>query len=94
MPSGLHEVITELFRNRPALAAEVLERCLHLDMPEYKDRFFRLHAIYRTDAPPGPAGSWLIDRFVAQANVAAEIGGRGSRLRARSDRRKTSRSAR
>jgi len=67
---------------------------VQIDMPEYKDRFFRLHAIYRTDAPPGPAGSWLIDRFVAQANVAAEIGGRGSRLRARSDRRKTSRSAR
>jgi hypothetical protein len=37
MPSGLHEVITELFRSRPALAAEVLERCLHLDVPEYKE---------------------------------------------------------
>lgn len=37
MPSGLHEVITELFRHRPALAAEVLERCLHLDVPEYKE---------------------------------------------------------
>jgi hypothetical protein len=32
----------------------------------------RLHAIYRTDAPPGPAGSWLIARFEAQATAAAE----------------------
>src|SRR5262249_32514677 len=43
-----------------------------LDMREYKDAFLRLHAIYRTDTPPGPAGSWLIDRFVAQAEAASE----------------------
>ena len=40
---------------------------VQLDMPEYKDGFLRLHAIYRTDTPPGPAGAWLIARFVAQA---------------------------
>jgi hypothetical protein len=39
---------------------------VQLDLPEYKDGFIRLHAIHRTDAPPGPAGSWLIARFVAQ----------------------------
>src|SRR5262245_43775102 len=43
-------------------------RLVRLDMPEYKDGFLRLHAIYRTDTPPGPAGAWLIDRFVAQAS--------------------------
>jgi DNA-binding transcriptional LysR family regulator len=47
-------------------------RLVQLDMREYKDGFLRLHAIYRTDTPPGPAGSWLIDRFVAQAGVASE----------------------
>ena len=47
-------------------------RLVQLDMREYKDAFMRLHAIYRTDTPPGPAGSWLIDRFVAQANMASE----------------------
>ena len=47
-------------------------RLVRLDMREYKDAFMRLHAIYRTDTPPGPAGSWLIDRFVAQANMASE----------------------
>ena len=47
-------------------------RLVRLDMPEYKDGFIRLHAIYRTDTPPGPAGSWLIARFVAQAEDTAE----------------------
>jgi DNA-binding transcriptional LysR family regulator len=42
-------------------------RLVRLDIPEYKDGFIRLHAIYRTDTPPGPAGSWLIARFAAQA---------------------------
>ena len=41
-------------------------RLVQLDLPEYKDGFIRLHAIHRTDTPPGPAGSWLIARFVAQ----------------------------
>jgi DNA-binding transcriptional LysR family regulator len=46
-------------------------RLVRLDMPEYKDGFVRLHAIYRTDTPPGPAGAWLIARFVAQTAAAA-----------------------
>jgi DNA-binding transcriptional LysR family regulator len=48
-------------------------RLVHLDLPEYKDGFIRLHAIYRTDTPPGPAGSWLIARFVAQVEGAAKV---------------------
>src|SRR5258705_4202868 len=47
-------------------------RLVQLDVPEYKDGFVRLHAIYRTDTPPGPAGSLLIARFVAQADEAGE----------------------
>jgi len=42
--------------------------------PEYKDGFLRLHAIYRTDTPPGPAASWLIARFKTQAEVTAKFG--------------------
>ena len=34
-------------------------RLVRLDMHEYKDGIMRLHAIYRTDTPPGTAGSWL-----------------------------------
>jgi DNA-binding transcriptional LysR family regulator len=40
---------------------------VHLDMPELRSGSIRLYAIYRTDTPPGPAGSWLIARFAAQA---------------------------
>jgi DNA-binding transcriptional LysR family regulator len=40
---------------------------VQLDMPELKRGSERLYAIYRTDVPPGPAGSWLISRFEAQA---------------------------
>jgi DNA-binding transcriptional LysR family regulator len=47
-------------------------RLVRLDMREYKNGFIRLHAIYRTDTPPGPAGSSLIARFEAQAAGAAQ----------------------
>jgi DNA-binding transcriptional LysR family regulator len=60
-------------------------RLVQLDMREHKDGFVRLHAIYRTDTPPGPAGSWLIDRFVAQADVV--VGGAGKLPSVTRDRR-------
>jgi DNA-binding transcriptional LysR family regulator len=44
---------------------------VQLDMPELKRGSERLYAIYRTDVPPGPAGSWLISRFEAQAAQSA-----------------------
>src|SRR5215469_14255440 len=37
MPSSLHEAIVELFRSRPVLAAEVLGRYLHVDVPGFKE---------------------------------------------------------
>ena len=37
MPSSLHEAIAELFRNRPALAADVLEHFLNLELPGFKE---------------------------------------------------------
>src|SRR5215471_11383350 len=48
-------------------------RLVRLDIPEYKDGFIRLHAIYRTDTPPGPAASWLIARFETQAKILAKF---------------------
>ena len=63
-------------------------RLVRLDMREYKDGFMRLHAIYRTDTPPGPAGSWLIARFVAQSAGAAAVANQRSIRSAARDRRK------
>lgn len=34
-----------------------------LDLEPYSERHYQLHAFYRTDSPPGPAGTWLIERF-------------------------------
>jgi hypothetical protein len=66
----------------PMVREDVKEgRLVHLDMPEVTRGSLRFYAIYRTDAPPGPAGSWLIDRFRAQAaaeETAAWRGGGGS----------------
>ena len=69
----LREGIGWGYMPEPMVREDVKEgRLVRLDMREYKDGFLRLHAIYRTDTPPGPAASWLIDRFVAQADAASE----------------------
>jgi DNA-binding transcriptional LysR family regulator len=47
-------------------------RLVPLDRPELKRGSLRLYAIYRTDTPLGPAGSWLISRFEAQVAGATE----------------------
>jgi DNA-binding transcriptional LysR family regulator len=46
------------------LAAGRLKR---LDLPEWLGGFYALHAIHRTDTPPGPAAAWLIRHFSQQA---------------------------
>ena len=43
------------------------KQLVRLDIPECNEASIRLYAIYRTDTPPGPAASWLLDRFVGQA---------------------------
>ena len=48
-------------------------RLVHLDMPDCRGGPYRLQAIYRTDTPPGPAGTWLIKRFQDQAESAAAM---------------------
>jgi hypothetical protein len=37
MPSSLHEAIAELFRNRPELAPEVIDRCLRVNLPQFRE---------------------------------------------------------
>ncbi|WP_207458245.1 LysR family transcriptional regulator [Azospirillum sp. SYSU D00513] len=43
-------------------------RLVRLDMPDCKGGPYRLQAVHRTDTPPGPAASYLISRFEAQAS--------------------------
>lgn len=42
-------------------------RLVLLELPENHSNFYPFDAIYRTDTPPGPAASWLIERFAGQA---------------------------
>jgi DNA-binding transcriptional LysR family regulator len=42
-------------------------RLVRLDLPDMTGGAYSFDAIYRTDSPPGPAGSWLISRFRNQA---------------------------
>src|SRR5262249_11362758 len=59
----------------PMVRADLQEgRLVQLDLPEYKHGLIRMHAIHRTDTPPGPAGSWLIARFVTQAENIPLVG--------------------
>lgn len=39
-------------------------RLVKLAMPDETGVSYRMSAIYRRDAPPGPAAAWLLDRFV------------------------------
>ena len=42
-------------------------RLVQLDLPEARSGVYAFHVIYRTDQPPGPAASWLVQRFTDQA---------------------------
>jgi DNA-binding transcriptional LysR family regulator len=41
-------------------------RLVTLDLPDFKGGAYRFFAIHRTDAPPGPAASFLLERFANQ----------------------------
>ncbi|KAK0341760.1 hypothetical protein LTR94_025075 [Friedmanniomyces endolithicus] len=38
-------------------------RLVHVPLLEWRARPYPLYAIYRSDAPPGPAGRWFVDRM-------------------------------
>jgi DNA-binding transcriptional LysR family regulator len=42
-------------------------RLVWLELPEARSGIYAFHAMYRTDRPPGPAASWLVQRFRDQA---------------------------
>jgi hypothetical protein len=50
MPSQLHEMLLLLFRNRPALAPELLREALHVELPAYSE--VRLESADLTDVVP------------------------------------------
>jgi len=56
----------------PMVEEDILAgRLVRLALPDMTGGAYRFVAIYRTDSPPGPAGSWLIERFRKQAEAAA-----------------------
>ncbi|HEY6257353.1 MAG TPA: LysR family transcriptional regulator [Xanthobacteraceae bacterium] len=66
-------------------------RLVHLDLPDAKAGAYGLEAIYRTDAPPGPAAAWLIARFQGQVPARKPaVTGRSSDKRAQPARGKRS----
>src|ERR1700742_1961083 len=50
MPSRLHEIVLQLFRNRPELAPGLLREALHFTLPEYSEA--RIEAADLTDVQP------------------------------------------
>ncbi len=42
------------------------KRLVKLKMPDWSEGIYPMDAIYASDTPPGPAGQWLIRRFLAQ----------------------------
>ena len=50
MPSQLHELLLELFRNRPVLAAELLRDVLHVDIPAFSEA--RIESATLSDVVP------------------------------------------
>jgi len=46
-------------------------RLVQLDLPDCFGGDYAFDVIYRTDTPPGPAASWLIERFKAQVTSEA-----------------------
>jgi DNA-binding transcriptional LysR family regulator len=55
-------------------------RAVRIEMPGTANPLMSMHAVYRKDAPPGPAGRWLIERLKRRA--VGESSGK-TRLRSR-----------
>lgn len=58
----------------PDLMAGTLVR---LEMPDHTGGTYRFSGIWRRDAPPGPAASWLLQQFVEQGRGDKELEGMG-----------------
>jgi DNA-binding transcriptional LysR family regulator len=63
-------------------------RLVQLDLPDTKGGVYSLEAIYRSETPPGPAATWLIERFKSQAERrkgSPKAASRAARIRLRRD---------
>jgi hypothetical protein len=69
MPSQLHEALLLLFRNRPALAPELLRDALHVELPLYSEA--RLDSADLTDIQPA---EYRADLVVLLLNGAPVLG--------------------
>lgn len=48
----------------PAVEADLFSGALvRLDLPDHRGGTYRFDGIYRSDAPPGPAATWLLEHF-------------------------------
>jgi DNA-binding transcriptional LysR family regulator len=65
-----------LFMVEAEIASDTL-RVIRIEMPGGQKLLMPMHAVYRKDAPPGPAGRWLIQRLKQHADAAslAKTGG-------------------
>ena len=64
--AGIGWGMMPLARVKDDLAAGML---VELDLPDLAPFDYALDAIYRADTPPGPAATWLIERFRGQRSV-------------------------
>jgi DNA-binding transcriptional LysR family regulator len=56
----------------PMIESDLISGTLvELDMPDLSGTTYRFEGVYRADIPPGPAASWLLQRFALAAGVRA-----------------------
>jgi hypothetical protein len=67
MPSQLHEALLQLFRNRPALAPELLREALRQELPDYSE--IRVDSADLTQAQPTEYHADLVMQLVEDAPV-------------------------
>lgn len=62
----------------PMIEADLVAGTLvRLAMPDHTGGTYRFSGIWRRDTPPGPAASWLLDRFVELGRDDVELEGMG-----------------
>jgi hypothetical protein len=71
MPSVLHEALILLFRNRPALAAELLRDVLHVDLPAFKEA--RIGSADLTETQPAEYHADLVIELVDDGPVGGVV---------------------
>jgi DNA-binding transcriptional LysR family regulator len=70
-------------------------RLVHLDLRDWRGGVYPMHVVHLADTPPGPAGRWLIDGFLAlpmETNVDPEASGATKRKAERQRSKRVARS--